>query len=271
LYVNFLEPHMPFHSCRDNQYRPEDMVLPPNYGHEEANMVSRVRRAVETWRCSGFEGLPLKTPDDWRVLMAHYWGLCSLVDTHAGRILDTLSELGLDDNTIVVFTSDHGDMMASHNTFGKGCQYEESVRVPLIVRMPGQMRARRIADPVSQIDVVPSLLDCMGSSPPAAVEGQSLRDVLDGKTNDIGRDVFMEWNSPRDDDEQIRAVVTPDGWKLNWSSIGDHELYDLNADPQEMKNLVHDGAQAARIRDLQARITAWQDATTDTVRIESIA
>jgi len=263
LYVNWLEPHMPFHSCRDNQYSPDEVTLPANYNADAAQLITRVRNCREKWYENGFEGLPLKTEADWRALTARYWGMCSLVDMSAGRILDTLSELGLDENTIVVFTSDHGDMMASHNMFGKGVQYEESARVPLLVRIPGQTDSRRITDPVSQIDIVPSLLAGMGADIPSSLEGDSLRPVLNGDTNTVGRDVFIEWNSRDPKREQIRSVVTADGWKLNRSTIGDHELYNLADDPLELKNLVSDKSQSARIQDLLAKIKAWQEQTSD--------
>ena len=82
-------------------------------------------------------GCRLKNETDWRRMIAHYWGLCSLVDTHVGTILDTLEDCGLRDNTMVVFTSDHGDMMGSHRIIAKCVQFEEAVRVPFLLRLPG--------------------------------------------------------------------------------------------------------------------------------------
>ena len=80
-----------------------------------------------------------KTEADWRRMIANYWGLCSLVDTHVGTILQTLwRNPALADNTIVVYTSDHGDMMGSHRLIAKCVMFEEAVRVPLLVHLPGQ-------------------------------------------------------------------------------------------------------------------------------------
>ncbi|MHC4871633.1 MAG: sulfatase-like hydrolase/transferase [Planctomycetota bacterium] len=95
--------------------------------------------------------IPTNNEEQWKDLIARYWGLCSQVDTHAGRILDTLQECGLADNTIVVFTSDHGDMMGSHRLIAKCVMFEEAVRVPMMIRLPGQKKGARIRGPVSQI------------------------------------------------------------------------------------------------------------------------
>jgi arylsulfatase A-like enzyme len=138
LCVNFLEPHMPFTGPRDNQYDPASVLLPCNFNNPPTE--DQPRKARLRWQRyyeRGRGGGPLKTEDDWRRLIARYWGLCSLVDAHVGTILSGLDELGLDENTIVVFTSDHGDMMGSHGLVGKGVMYEESVTMPLLVRLPG--------------------------------------------------------------------------------------------------------------------------------------
>ena len=147
LYVNFLEPHMPFFGPRDNQYDPARSRCPANFDDlPAADQPLKARVYQKAYYERGHSGLPLKTEADWRRMIAHYWGLCSLVDTHVGTILDTLcANAGLDDNTIVVYTSDHGDMMGSHRLIAKCVMFEEAVRVPLLVRLPGQKRARRIA------------------------------------------------------------------------------------------------------------------------------
>lgn len=209
-------------------------------------------------------GLPLKTEADWRRMIANYWGLNSLVDTHVGMILRTAEECGLMDNTIIVFTSDHGDMMGSHRLLAKCVMFEEAVRIPLMIRLPGQRTQRRIAKCVSQIDLVPTLLDLLGAAIPDHLQGKSRRREIEGGENGAAEDVFIEWNGtesgileafekgPYPDSlaaiatreemskavaDPIRTVITPDGWKLNWSQLGQHELYDLKADPIEINNL----------------------------------
>jgi arylsulfatase A-like enzyme len=289
LYVNFLEPHMPFTSCRDEQYDPAEVTLPGNFNVPltgEHRLHARIQAA--RYRALGYGRQPLKTEEDWRQLIARYWGMCSLVDTYVGEILEALAANGLDEHTIVVFTSDHGDMMGSHGLLAKGFMYEESARVPLIVRLPGQKEGRRVSGPVSLIDIVPTLLDLMDHPIPGHLPGTSLRPLLEGTRTQVTRDVFIEWNvkptevgrrplrlpdyakglcTPADArasaQDTIRTVVTADGWKLNYSSIGEHELFSLNDDPLELKNLAQDRSHAARVQNLTDRIRRWQEQTAD--------
>jgi arylsulfatase A-like enzyme len=297
LYVNFLEPHMPFFGPRDDEHDlASEVVLPGNFGKPPTDDQPLKTRLFERhYREQGHSGLPLRTEADWRRMIANYWGLCSLVDTHVGRILRTLDECGLADNTLVVYTSDHGDMMGSHRLLAKCVMFEEAARVPLLVRLPGQSKPRRVAAPVSQVDLVPTLLDLLGEDVPATLQGESLRPVLEG-AQEPDRDVFYEWNGPncglagdvlgkvdlpehlRDDataeqavsaiTDPVRTVVTPDGWKLNVSPTrGEHELYDLNADPLETANLAGRSEHAARMDDLLGRLRGWQRRTGDTVEL----
>lgn len=287
LCVNILEPHMPYSSCRDDQYDPAEVILPGNAMHAmDETYPRRLRRDAEKFRTRGYEfDRPLATEEQWRRLSAKYWGMCSLVDTHLGRILDTVWELGLHENTIIVFTSDHGDMMSSHNLLTKGYMFEEATRVPFLMRMPGQTDQKRIRGPVSQIDIVPTILDGMGQSIPERLEGKSrLPAVTNGRT-EAEEDIFIEWhgegvgrqpvarNVPPLDHfarlvdpvsaESIRTVVTADNWKLNLSSIGDHELYDLAKDPLECENRFVLPANHERIAAMRDKIVAWQERTGD--------
>ena len=296
LYVNFLEPHMPFFGPRDDQYDPDGLPLPDNHENaptEAQPLKTRVFR--EAYYARGHSGLPLKTDDNWRRLIANYWGLNSLVDTHTGTILDALAECGLEDNTIVVFTSDHGDMMGSHRLLAKCVMFEEAARVPMLIRLPGQRTSRRVNGPVSQVDLVPTLLDLMGKPIPDNLEGKSLAPWLEqGGDVMLSDDVFIEWNGPNNGfgdvagrvmlppgaehlvtPEQIeaavrdpvRTVVTADGWKLNYSPLGEHELYNLRQDPLETTNLATDAAHRPLMKELAERIVSWQRRTDDAVEV----
>lgn len=295
LYVNFLEPHMPFTGPRDDEYPPDEIPLPPNFHHAlSADQPLKARLLREHYRRNGF-GLALETEQDWQKLIARYWGLCSQVDTHIGRILDTLDACGLRDNTLVVFTSDHGDMMGAHRLLAKCVMFQEAIRVPLLMRLPGVIRPRRIGGPVSHIDVVPTLLDLLGQSPAPALQGNSLRPLMDSPTADATGDVFLEWNGPNNGlgdkvgsvqlpewmseaadpaviraavTDPVRTIITADGWKFNCSPAGEHELYDLNADPGETHNRYTENRTLARR--LTDRLRAWQARTGDTVELPAL-
>jgi len=290
LFVNFFEPHMPYTGPRDGQYDPADVPLPPNFdaapGPEQP---LKLRLFRQHYARHGHSGLRLATEDHWRRLIANYWGLCSQVDTHLGTLLDTLEECGLAADTVVVYTSDHGDMMGSHGLTAKCAQYEEAVRVPLMIRGPG-IAPGRVEAPVSHIDVVPTLLDLLGRPAPGSLPGRSLGPSLADTRCAPGRDVFVQWNGPnsglgdvvggvslpegaldvgpREDlvasiCDPVRTIVSPDGWKLNCSPLGEHELYDLTEDPGETRNLVREPAFRDRAQELLDRIRDWQAEVAD--------
>jgi choline-sulfatase len=270
LYVCFLEPHMPYTGPRDGQYDPAQVTLPANFNNPPAeDQPQKTRQLARSLAERGFESFKLQTDDQWRRLIANYWGSCSLVDTHAGTILRTLEDCGLADRTIVVYTSDHGDMMGSHRMLAKSVMFEEAERVPLIVRLPGQREGRRIRGPTSTIDLVPTLLDLVGAPVPERLQGTSLRPQLEGKSDATGRDVFVEWNGggKKAAADAVRSIVTTDGWKFNCNVGGDHELYNLNEDPIEVYNLAFRSEMQPKTGELLVRIRAWQKRTGDTVTL----
>ena len=299
LFVNFLEPHMPFFGPRDDQHNTGEVALPDNFNDLPTELQPlKTRLLRRQYFENGHDHFPLKTEADWRRLIANYWGLCSQVDTYVGQILDTLEECGLADNTIVVYTSDHGDMMGSHRLLAKTVMFEEAVRVPLLVRLPGQNREKRFAQPVSQIDLVPTLLDLMGQSVPDHLQGESLKETLTSGTQQRRcEDVFVEWNSPYHrgkpapsgkggpawqkeygTDEEIieatadpvRSIISPDGWKMNWSPRGEHELYNLNDDPLERRNLAFEADSRPRMKKLGERVLRWQERAGDDVALPAL-
>ncbi len=295
LYVNFLEPHMPFYGPRDDQYDPSVVDLPGNFDRPPTeDQPLKTRLFHRAYHEKGHGSFELRTERDWRRVIAHYWGLVSLVDTHVGTILAALAATGQDERTVVVYTSDHGDMMGSHRLLAKCVQFEEAVRVPLMIRLPGKRDRRRVAAPVSQIDLVPTLLDLLGESETEGLEGASLRPVLEG-AEEPGRDVVVEWNGPNsgitgdalgepnlpdylaevcsmEEAEEavrdpVRTLIAPDGWKLNWSPRGDHELYDISRDALETEDRVARGEHRGRVADMVARLKTWQARTGDAVAL----
>jgi arylsulfatase A-like enzyme len=270
--------------------------LPPNFGAAPGPAQPlKARLLRELYFHEGHSRLPLRTEAEWRRLIANYWGLCSLVDTHIGTILDTLDVCGLRDNTIVVFTSDHGDMMGAHQLLAKCVLYQEAIRVPLLLRLPGQRAGRRVYGPVSQIDLVPTLLDLLGAPAPTHLQGRSQRPALYGKAGALADTVFLEWNGPNNgmeaffnrtpppawvsaladpqrieaaNTDPVRTAIAADGWKLNCSPLGEHELYNLAADPLETTNVFGEHKPVARR--LREEIRDWQARTGDAVTLPDI-
>jgi arylsulfatase A-like enzyme len=260
LYINFLEPHMPFTGPLDEMYDPNEIDLPASFNDPlEDNEPEVCKKKLR--QCAKKYGT---TEQDYRELIARYWGLNSQVDRSVGAILDTLEQLGLADDTIVVYTSDHGDMMGAHRLVEKGLMYEEATRIPWLMRVPAMGRRQRVIDqPVSHIDLVPTLLELMGHSEAAArLPGQSLVPLINGQK--ATRDhVFIEWNT----EPRIRTVVSPDGWKLCLSKEDKCQLFNLRQDPGETTNLFDSGRYQDVIARLTAEIRAWQELVEDNVNL----
>lgn len=186
---------------------------------------------------------------EWRL---HRWTYCRLtevVDRQVGVILKALKEAGLDDDTLVVFTSDHGDMDAAHRMEHKTWMYEEAARIPLIVRKPGLTKAGHVDREhlVSNgLDIFPTLCDLAGVTPPQELPGQSFAPLLDGSKPKAWRKNLMV-------EGQFSFGVTDGRYKyMLFDSAGPEEmLCDLKTDPGELKNIAADPACAdvlARMR-----------------------
>jgi len=287
LYVNYLEPHMPFFGPLNDKYDPDKVILPANFDDPlEEDEPLRYRRLREQYINKGFDGHDLTTESGWRRLIANYCGLVTQVDLSIGAILTKLGQLGLADNTIVVFTSDHGDMMGSHKLLAKSVMYEEAVKVPWLMRVPQSGRKQRILrGRFSHIDLVPTLLDLMGKPMPGAFPGQSLVPLMKGES--VREDhVYVEWNhAPRrvkkknakskdempvsvdSSNDYVRTVITPDGWKLCLNDTDKCQLFNLRDDPGETTNLFYSGRHKDIIRTLTDRIHAWQKRVGDTISV----
>ena len=227
----------------------------------------------------------LTTEIGWRTLRAHYLANITLVDRMVAKITGALDSAGVADNTVVVFTSEHGDMMGDHGMLEKRSCYDEASRVPLLMRVPWLSgEQRRIEGSVGHVDLVPTLLDLLGEPVPGHLQGRSVAPVLRGERTLEGNDVFIQWNglSPEMSDRDLgspainrmltlpwRALVS-DGWKLNLCAGDQCELYDLESDPYEMSNLFDDPSQRDRVRDLAARIRAWQITTGDNAPLPAV-
>ena len=283
LYVNFLEPHMPFTGPLDSLYDPDEVVLPDNFNNipdQEDPLKYRNRWESAKKRYGG-------TEEDFRKLIARYWGLVTQVDMSVGAILDKLESMGLAENTIIVYTSDHGDMMGAHQLAEKTLMYEESVRIPFLLKDPRLNNSHRTIEArVSQIDIVPTLLDLMDREIPENLQGKSLVPAMleeDFQANDI----FIESNSNQDftfdakgntilaDKDEIkspsspsmRTVISKEGWKLSLSNRDKSQLFNLNNDPGETTNLYYREEYRDKVRELAQKIWDWQTLTNDSISL----
>ena len=173
-----------------------------------------------------------------RQMTSIYYGMVTEVDEWVGKILQRLDELGLTKDTLVIFTSDHGEMLGDHGMHSKMVFYEGSVHVPLLMRLPGVIAPNTVIKaPASHIDLFPTILDYCGKSGHES-EGRSLRPLLEGRENGADRIAVSEWPATR-----VPGFMVCDGrWKLLYGHAANapslDALYDLQTDPDEVNNLI---------------------------------
>lgn len=221
------------------------MVLPkPYYGMYPAATIPPPASLADRrdnspyWRRDNQDPNPYRDPHKVRQMISDYYGLVTEVDDWIGKILKRLDELGLAENTLVIFTSDHGEMLGDHGMHSKMSFYEGAAHVPLLMRLPGVIPARAVVKaPAAQIDLFATILDYLGQGRHES-EGRSLRPLVEGKDNGAGRIAVSEWNSPA----LPRFMVFDGRWKLMFGQSADAPaldgLYDLQTDPQEVTNLI---------------------------------
>ena len=294
LFAGFIEPHAPHNGPYPERIPPDKVSTGPAFFRKPASDAALFHRlrAEYDLRCDSLSekekqiylNIDLNHESGWREMKSRYWGLISRLDTAVGQILEALDFYGLSDNTIVIYTSDHGGMVGDHGIFAKQTLYEEAVKVPLLIRIPWMSRKKILIEGnISHIDLVPTLLDLLNQPVPSHLEGRSRKSVLLGRESLELNDVFIESNKTkgpyyphiyfppdRDKDEIIRimnspwrTIVTADRWKLGLNSLDQCELYDLNNDPFEETNLFNQSTQIDRIKQMTEKLKNWQKQTGD--------
>jgi arylsulfatase A-like enzyme len=189
--------------------------------------------------------------------LADYLRCVAGLDEGLGRLLEGLAEAGLEDDTIVIYTSDQGFFLGEHGWYDKRFMYEPALRVPLVVRWPGVTTAgvhdRHL---VQNLDLAPTLLALAGVEPPADMQGLSLAPLLEGRAPDAWRSsIYYSYSG-----EATHAVAAHEGVRteryklIHFPDLGEWELYDLLSDPDEMHNLVPDPTRADVLLELQAEL-----------------
>lgn len=232
--INF--PHAPMIPIEEyaRMYKPEDMPVPASIGDKMDNSpyIAFNGRLVST---------EYSDPEKIKYMIANYYALVSEIDYWVGEILATIDEMGLAENTIVIFTSDHGEMLGSHGMREKNVFYEESARVPLLIRYPAEIKKETVVDRyVTNLDLFSTILDYSGIDEGIKSDGRSLRDLIENKKSDRPEYIVTEWNFRGD--VISNYMILYDGWKLLIPYSKDSKvinaMYNLNADPFEMNNLL---------------------------------
>ncbi len=261
LRLDFEGPHHPYMPPREyaDLYDPAAIQPWPNFDEDGAGKPAAQARLLEQRGVAGW------TWDDWRPVVARYFGFVSYIDFEIGRVLAALEEVGLAGTTVVIHTADHGDMTGSHGgQFNKGpLMYDEVCRVPLIVRDPRSAARGVCRSPVGSPATMPTILDFAGVPVPPGLHVASLRSALAdpaGAPSDGA--AHAEYHGDEWGLYSMRMIRTISA-KYVYSPHGTDELYDLEADPHERVNRVADPAYASLRRDLRRRLRDWMLETDD--------
>ncbi len=242
---------------------PANFAIPP-YAPDILQMLRQANRRVY----STIE----YTEDDWRRLRFYYYRLCEKVDAEIGVLLNGLRDLGREEETYIIFTSDHGDGHGAHNWNQKTSLYEEVINVPFIISHKGITRAGSVDNThlVSLgLDLLSTLCDVGGASVPDGLEGLSLRPLAEGNAPDEWRrelvvETIMDIGAGPGGGGASRAVLT-DRYKYSAYPMGRYreQLVDLQADPGEMVNLAVNARFKDELDDHRRRLRAWCEKTED--------
>jgi arylsulfatase A-like enzyme len=242
--VNMFQPHYPFYPSEEYLHRYDPAKMPsPAYKEGELDDKTPFQQADHNGR--GVYSFAKTTPEQHREITAAYYAMIEQVDTAMKEMLQTLDETGQADNTIVIYMSDHAEMLGDHGMFLKGPYFYDCLtRVPLIIRWPHRFKAGLKIDAlVEMTDLAPTLLEAAGIPIPAGNQGRSLMPLLTGQTTTHRDSVYMEFlsgevNSPL---PPMLTSLRTDRWKLNLCDKTKYgELYDLQNDPNEFTNLWND-------------------------------
>ena len=258
-WVSFPDPHQPFDCPMPWSFlhQPKDMPLPKTRNEDLSGR--------PWWYKATLEGVPELADPEFRRLRAkvsrmpdqtdrqlaemtaNYYGMISLIDHNVGRILGALADVGLDKDTLVIFTTDHGEMLGNHGLYLKGpWPLEDLLRVNMIAMGPGVARGRVVTEPVSTLDLAATLYERAGASAPMDLQGRSLEPLLRGEHQERGA-AWSEWHvhpSRCGVGLQLRTVRTKTHKATFELGSGAGELYDLFNDPAESVNLFDDPAYA---------------------------
>lgn len=257
LTCSFHHPHPPFLATETyiNMFPPDSMVIPESINDDMSNSPYLNIK-------NGFSPM-YSDPEKIKYFISEYYALVKEIDDHIGEILDKLDSLGLTDNTLVIFMSDHGEMMGAHGMRTKNVFYEESSHIPLMMRFPGRIKpGTKVDSYISTLNVFATIFDYF-EMPHQESDGFSLKGLIEGTDEKNGKYVVTEWLSSLT--SKPSHMVLKEGWKLMIpdSSATDvmKALYNINDDPFEMNNLLGNNPDAykyqAKVAELEYCFVEW--------------
>lgn len=241
-WTSFWEPHPPFFPPADVYagIAQKDLKLPATDAFDES---AAVVRRQQNWAHL--------TQVEVCQMIAGYYGLVFLADQYLGMVLDALERLSIAGDTVIIWTADHGEQLWEHKLFTKFVFYEASVHMPLGICAPGLVPGER-DELVEHVDLHPTICDLAGVPVPASVEGRSLKPLLSGEA------APPDWRTAVFSEFQNHAMIRTADRKLTVFDDQPEELFDLNADSQELRNLINQPEQQADRQELYERLEEWR-------------
>ncbi|MHB9033740.1 MAG: sulfatase-like hydrolase/transferase [Anaerolineae bacterium] len=203
--------------------------------------------------------------NDWAPIVARYLGQVSLIDAQIGRILGALDRLGLAENTMVVYSTDHGDLCGGHGMIDKHyVMYQDVTHVPLIIRWPNQVKAGQVNDAFIShaLDLAMTFCDVAKVDAPTTFEGLSLLPLLQGQATN-GRSEMISMYFGNQFGLYSQRMLVDRSYKYVWNLTAEDELYRLAEDPGELNNLAADSAYSHKLAEMRARLAAWMETNRD--------
>ncbi|HML47467.1 MAG TPA: sulfatase-like hydrolase/transferase, partial [Clostridia bacterium] len=257
-YVGTLGPHDPYMVPKRflDMYDIGDIKLPSNY---RDNLLDKPALYQKTQ--AFFSQL---SDDEHREALRHYLAFCSYEDDLFGQLLHALKEKGLYDNTLIVYTSDHGDYAGAHGLWAKGLPcFQEAYHVPLLIRMPGGATTGQVGDRAFLADFAPTILELTHTQTSSKFAGQSLAPYLTGGTPPCPRP-YSFTQSNGNELYGIQRSIAGDKWKYVYNGFDYDELYDLENDPGELCNLARDPRYKPIIEQMAGELWRFIRETDDT-------
>lgn len=249
LWVSFHEPHSPFDFPVEYRNRMDPRGFrPPRVGPEDAWQIPKIFRDL--------------SEEDKQGIIAAYYTSAAYLDQNLGRVLNKLKQLKLDEDTVVVYTADHGYDLGHHGRFEKHCGYDPALRVPLIMRYPRKIRRGVVREFTEHIDLAPTILDLLDADPMPIQHGRSLRPYLEGRAIEARDHIFSQYLE--NEEVFVRSSkwkylfcsgkrARGDGYDIDDPTPGRYmRLYDLESDPGEFTDVAKQ--HPAVVQEMQMRI-----------------
>lgn len=249
------EPHLPnvVPQPYADMYPPESIPPWPSFGDTFEKKPYIQAQQLRSWGLEGWDW------NKWAPLVGRYLGEITLLDAQIGRVLKTLDELGIADNTIVIYTCDHGDLCGAHGMIDKHyVMYDDVTRIPFFVRWPGVVKPGSVCDDfvVHTIDLARTLCEIAGAPVPETFQGESLLPMLKGEGSNGRQDVLCMYMGNQFGLYSQR-MVRDRQWKYVWNATAEDELYDTLNDPGELVNRATDPECKERIAAMRKRLHQW--------------